>query len=692
MTTSLVTSLHTETDICFAATPGGELFMTNGIDRGRKWNGSVNSTPVYIGLDAPTTAATVGTSGSGGSEAGDYICYVRFGDADGNYSNLSPVTEVTAAASKQFDWSSIPTASGTDSSARITKRELFRSLVGAFEVVYLVTTLNDNSTTTYSDTLTDEALADREELQLLNDDDSLNANRFGVPPTTKEVCIWNQDRMFYLVDAIYSTGTVTVTNGSATVTGSGTAFTKDFVGRMLYPLGGSTGLLISAYTSGTSITISANYSGTTLTGVAYEIRPAPGELNTVFFSEPDEPESVPQSQNKFTLQTNPNEDDRIVGGYSIEKTLYIAQEQHTFGFSYVRQPHLDGNAGLLFRRGLCNQRCSDVGGDVVFCMDQLGPYAVSGSGKQDIGRPIENYFRDGLVNRSASRRFFVKTDHDLKVVRFYVRLATDSSVKSAFCYDWIQDKWWLETYPWTVGAACNLKTSGVWKYYVGKADDRFCVETPAASADGISTGVHGTSSAISTPTISATSSIFVAGHVGCPLTFTSGAAKHSQCVIATVTNGTSVTVDSIPSGAVDGDTFVVGGVPWSWKSGILAYPPNNQTSNERSIAVVFKPSTDANAYLDIRHYLNHKTTAEAATRTMPEQDDGVSLTLDSADGTFSIYKDKDSNNETVGYVVKNFSGRSVDSGSVDRFVSAEVRGVAGGTPVEISDVEIVGAK
>lgn len=692
MTTSLVTSLHTETDICFAATPGGELFMTNGIDRGRKWNGSLQAMPVVIGLDAPATAATVGTSGSGGSEAGDYICYVRFGDADGNYSNLSPVAEVTATAGKQFDWSSVPVATGTDSAARITNRQLFRSLVGAFEIVYLVTTLNDNSTTIYSDTLSDEDLADREELQLLNDDDSLNANRFGVPPTTKEVCVWNQDRMFYLVDAIYSTGTVTVTNGSATVTGSGTAFTRDFVGRMLYPLGSSTGLLISAYASGTSMTISAVYGGTTLTGVTYEIRPAPGELNTIFFSEPDEPESVPQSQNKFLLQTNPNEDDRIVGAYSIEKTLYIAQEQHTFGFAWVRQPHLDGNAGLLFRRGLCNQRCSDVGGDVVFCLDQLGPYAVSGSGKQDIGRAIENYFRDGLVDRSAARRFFVKTDHDLKIVRFYVKLATDSSVKSAFCYDWVQDKWWLETYPWTVGAACNLKTSGVWKYYVGKAEDRFCLETPAASADGVSTGIQGTVATASVATITSTASIFVSGHLGCPLTFTSGAAKHSRCVVTAYGSGTSVTVDSIPSGVAAGDTFVIGGVPWSWASGLLSYPENDQGHNERSIAIIFKPTDDSAAYIDIRHYLNHKTTAETATRDAPEQRDICSLTLGSADGTIALYKSKSSENETVGVAKKVFSGRSANNSNVDRFVKAELRGVAGGEPVEVSEVEITGAK
>ena len=115
MTTALNTSRHTETDVTFAKTPGGELFMVNGIDRGLKWNGSVNSTPVVIGLDAPTTAPTVTAASTGGAEAGDYIMYYRFGDADGNYSNLSPIAELTMTAGQKFSWDTVPIASGTDS-------------------------------------------------------------------------------------------------------------------------------------------------------------------------------------------------------------------------------------------------------------------------------------------------------------------------------------------------------------------------------------------------------------------------------------------------------------------------------------------------------------------------------------------------------------------------------------------------
>lgn len=693
MTTSLVTSLHTETDICFAKTPAGELFMVNGLSRGKKWNGSVDSTPVFIGLDAPSTAATMTAAATGGCEAGDYVGYVRFGDADGNFSNLSPISEVTTTAGQKISWSSIPTASGTDSSARITRRQLFRSLVGAFDIVYLVTTLEDNVTTTYNDTMTDAALADSSELSILNDDDTLNANRFVVPPTTKKVAIWHQDRMFYLSDAYYSTGTITVTNASTSLTGSGTTFNSSFVGRYVYPLGSAKGYRISAYVSATSLTLESAYAGSTLTGVAYEIRPAPGDINTIFFSEADEPESVPTSQNKFVLQQNTNDDDIITGAYSLGPTLYITQRRHTYGFNYTRQPHLDGRASLLFRRGMFNQQCYDVGDDIMFTMDQYGPYAVTGGGKQEIGSRVADLFRDGGVDFAYERRFFVRCNAKTKIARFYIALTGDSGVKSCLCYNYELDRWWVETYPWIVGCAVNLRQSNQYDYYVGKAADRFCKESYTASCDGSSTAVSGTVSSVSTNNLVATSAAFGSSAVvGYPIVFTSGTAKHQRCVVATYNSTTSIDVDSMPSGVAAGDTFVLGGIPCSMKTGIMAYPQNNQTAQERDAVVIFKPTATSGNYLDIRHYLNHKTSPETFPHDVNEKEDRVGLTAGSADGYVTLYKNRSDTYETVGVARKTFSGRSADNTNADRFVSVELRTVTNGEPIEISDLIINGAK
>lgn len=70
--------------------------------------------------------------------------------------------------------------------------------------------------------------------------------------------------------AEYSTGTVSLTQGSATVTGSGTTFTSAMVGRRFRSSDG-TQYTISAYVSGTQVTLSTAYAGSSVSGAAYRI-------------------------------------------------------------------------------------------------------------------------------------------------------------------------------------------------------------------------------------------------------------------------------------------------------------------------------------------------------------------------------------------------------------------------------------
>jgi hypothetical protein len=76
--------------------------------------------------------------------------------------------------------------------------------------------------------------------------------------------------------ADYSTGTISITTNTRTVTGSGTTFTSSMVGRYLKT---SDGLWyeISAFSSTTSITLAKTYEGTTISGATYTI----GEVPTI---------------------------------------------------------------------------------------------------------------------------------------------------------------------------------------------------------------------------------------------------------------------------------------------------------------------------------------------------------------------------------------------------------------------------
>lgn len=67
-------------------------------------------------------------------------------------------------------------------------------------------------------------------------------------------------------------GTVSVTNGSATVTGSGTTFVAGMVGGGFIKTGDTASYKIASVESGTSLTLSTTYAGATSTGSAYTVR------------------------------------------------------------------------------------------------------------------------------------------------------------------------------------------------------------------------------------------------------------------------------------------------------------------------------------------------------------------------------------------------------------------------------------
>lgn len=78
----------------------------------------------------------------------------------------------------------------------------------------------------------------------------------------------------------YSTGTATFTNGSTTVTGSGTSWNAQGVARPGYAMHGPDGNVyeITAVASDTSMTIAPAYLGATVSGADYRIQPTGGPV------------------------------------------------------------------------------------------------------------------------------------------------------------------------------------------------------------------------------------------------------------------------------------------------------------------------------------------------------------------------------------------------------------------------------
>ncbi len=88
---------------------------------------------------------------------------------------------------------------------------------------------------------------------------------------------------FLQTTAVYSTGTVTVVNGDATVTGSSTVWTASMVGRKFRKVSDNQWYVIKTFTSATSIELDRPYEGTGSAGSEYSIFKdtyrVPGDVN-----------------------------------------------------------------------------------------------------------------------------------------------------------------------------------------------------------------------------------------------------------------------------------------------------------------------------------------------------------------------------------------------------------------------------
>lgn len=102
---------------------------------------------------------------------------------------------------------------------------------------------------------------------------------FPIPASSDNIITMNYKiRTKDLSQADYTTGTVSVTNNSATITGSTTTFIPDMVGRWIRvtePTGDGQWYEIGAYVSATQLTLLNPYTGLTASGASYTIGEMP---------------------------------------------------------------------------------------------------------------------------------------------------------------------------------------------------------------------------------------------------------------------------------------------------------------------------------------------------------------------------------------------------------------------------------
>lgn len=186
--------------------------------------------------------------------------------------------------------------------------------------------------------------------------------------------------------------------------------------------------------------------------------------NSLYFSEIDEPESVPLV-NEIVIQENSRGTDAIVALIPFGDSLLVAQRNHLYRMQYNALPVIDAQIAVLGARGALNDRCWDTFGDLAAIADDSGIYLVSGSSIETISDPIRDFWDSGVIDLSKAELFSLVYDGTQAVLRFYFCSTTDSSTapSSALCFSTVTKTWWLETYAHTVTAACSITNSNATK-------------------------------------------------------------------------------------------------------------------------------------------------------------------------------------------------------------------------------------
>lgn len=689
---SLVGSIPT-CPYTWALAPNGYVYFANGLTKVRKWNG-VTFEARDAGVPAPTLSFSLAGSGSG-SITGTYTAYQRWLDEDGNPSNLSPVTaSVTLANKATVTYTGVESPLTVSTLTVITRRQILRNTAGQALTYYVDVDTADLASTTFASTKTDAQLSAETPVPLFDSDGRSIATRFGTPPQNKSVIVSYLSRLFLGGEVTYDEGHAELTHGSVAVTGVGTHWRAALIGRRFYVTGHSESYIIAGVTDTTTMTLEEVYGGETDKFAVYSIRSAPGDRNVIYYTEAGQYDAWPPTA---TLAIDQNEDE-VTALAPADSFLFVLMHRHIYRLTYNESPGLDGGLFLSCLRGCVNQRCWLYVDEDLYLLDEQGIYRFAGSAEAEpISGPIQDLFwqdlgerdRDSLrVNWKAQKFFHASHSREEQVLRWFVALGDNRLPRHALCFQYRREAWWVEEYPYVVGA--NASWEGTTGRQLLAGPSRRVLTPSRERLDGPTADSGTTRGTITSATqdsiTDAWASFPASGLVGNPVTLVDGAGKGQRRIITSVSSQTLRVLHPWKVRPDATTVYQIGGINWRWKSGWLGWADEEMT-NPRRVAVLFEPCASDNL-MDLRIYEEHARTAKTWAFDYPAS---------KADRQ-SIHCEKGKADAVIDLTdEQGFAQLRMDDGS-ERYVHAsdtiavELRGVSAPAPTRVYEIAVEGAR
>lgn len=198
----------------------------------------------------------------------------------------------------------------------------------------------------------------------------------------------------------------------------------------------------------------------------YAVDSTGNNANSLWFSEVDEPESVP-SVNELVVQESVGDSDEIVTLLPLASSLLVIQRRHIYKLQYVAQPVIDASMILAGYRGILNQSCVDILGGVAFIADSHGLYAFDNGNLSPVSVAVDDYWREGKIDFTKADKFFVSCDDTDMTVRFFFCDSTSTEPNQSLCYSVATKAWWLEQYGFGLRCTGNRLQGNVHKTVYG---------------------------------------------------------------------------------------------------------------------------------------------------------------------------------------------------------------------------------
>lgn len=435
-----------------------------------------------------------------------------------------------------------------------------------------------------------------------------------------------KNRIIGLGTRPHKIGTVAVTSGYSTVTGTGTYWTKAHEGQTFYCNGESRGYLISVVNSATSITLGETYAGTTKSGVSHEIS-SDDALVTYTALDPltGKPQfwAFPSDHYRYVNRKDPSP---IMGGGVIQdQPIIFKQESHVLltengdAFSESEAPP---------KIGTCSGYSivpDSESGSLYFLSNTGAVYKTNGLSPTDLGIDLTQT-TDGINLTNGERCQSVWYDAKKWFMMIYPsRDYTGAGCDRILVYDAKINEWVI----WKIYANCihmlevSEGTQTVKKPHIGTIGG-FIYKLCTGYNFGASSGtLKGTITSLGTTTLTDSGAVFDTTEDGLEDVRVSrydvyGDFIEDRRIVSNT--GTILTVESAWTAAfTPGETYEIGSIPWKWRSKVFDFDSDNikvwrktlinfvKTSSSRTVRLNFYFSDSTEMPTTRDHYIDFDT-------------------------------------------------------------------------------------